>query len=108
MNNLSDVTQAKIEELAEMSITDEGFKEAAQSVCTLVETEHKTKKESIWLKIGKGAAVVAGLVTPFLLSNLNNCHDNERLDKVLNFEKTGVVMANGSKSVLSSCLKFKH
>ena len=106
--NLSEVTQAKVDELAEMSITDDGFKEAAQSVCTLVETEHKTKKESIWLKIGKGAAVVAGIVTPFLLSSLNNRHDNERLDKVLEYEKTGVVMSTGGKSTLSSCLKFKH
>lgn len=106
--NLSEVTQAKIDELNELSVTDDGFKEAAQSVCNLVETENKTKKESVWAKIGKVSLAVAGIVTPFVLNALNNRHDNERLDKVLEYEKTGVVMSSGGKQTLSSVLKFKH
>jgi hypothetical protein len=33
--------------------------------------------------------------------------DDERLDKILEYEKTGVVMSTGGKSTLSSILKFK-
>lgn len=106
--NLSDVTQAKIEELNSMSVTDENFKDASQAVCNLVETETKTKKESVWAKIGKVALAVAGVATPFVLNAVNNRHDNERLDKVLEYEKTGVVMSSGGKHTLSSVLKFKH
>lgn len=106
--NLNEVTQAKIDELNEMSVSDEKFKEASQAVCNLVEAENKTKKESIWAKIGKVALAVAGVATPFVLNALNNKHDNDRLDKVLEYEKTGVVMSTGGKQTLSSCLKFKH
>jgi hypothetical protein len=105
---LDDMISKKIEELDQMSINDEGFKESAQAVSTLVDAQTKSdSKESVWAKVGKWSLAALAAVSPFVLNAMSQRKDDERLDKILEYEKTGCVMATGSKSVLSSILKFK-
>ena len=105
---LDDMISKKIEELDQMSIKDEGFKESAQAVSTLVDAQTKSdNKESVWAKVGKWGLAALAAVSPFVLNAMNNKKDDERLDKILEYEKTGVVMSTGGKSTLSSILKFK-
>lgn len=107
---LNEVTQAKLEELSEMSITDDKFKDSATAVCNLVETQAKidNQNKERKSKILTGIAAFLGLITPFILNAVNNKHDDETLEKVLEYEKTGVVMSSGGKQTLSSILKRKH
>ncbi len=105
---LDDMISKKIEELDEMSVTDDKFKESAQAVSTLVDAQTKSdSKESKWAKVGKWCLAVLAAVSPFVLNAMGQKKDDERLDKILEYEKTGVVMSTGGKSTLSSILKFK-
>lgn len=105
---LDDMISKKIQELDEMSIKDEGFKESAQAVSTLVDAQTKSDgKESKWAKAGKWCLAALAAVSPWVLNAMSQRKDDERLDKILEYEKTGVVMSTGGKSTLSSILKFK-
>ena len=105
---LDDMILKKIEELDSMSIKDEGFKESAQAVSTLVDAQTKSDgKESKWAKVGKWCLAALAAVSPWVLNAMSQRKDDERLDKILEYEKTGVVMSSGGKSTLSSILKFK-
>lgn len=105
---LDDMISKKIEELDEMSITDDKFKESAQAVSTLVDAQTKSdNKESKWAKVGKWGLAVLAAVSPFVLNAMGQRKDDERLDKILEYEKTGVVMSTGGKNTLNSILKFK-
>ena len=109
MSKLDEVIEKKIEELDEMHVTDEGFKEASQAVCGLVEAQAKNEnKTSRWSKIGTFVLAGLGAISPFVINAFNQRKDDERLDKVLEYEKTGAIMSTGSKHVLSSVFKFKH
>jgi len=113
--DISEVTARKIEELNEMSVSDDNFKDAANAVSNLMETQAKIenqkeelkvkKRDSIWGKIG---LVATGIIVPFVLNALNNSRDDSRLDKVLEYEKTGVVMSTGGKNVVNSMFRRKH
>ena len=109
---LNDVNKAKLEELNEMSVTDEGFKDAANAMSNLIETQakieqqekdHKLKVKDTVCKIALG---VTAAITPFVLKALDFRHDDEQLDKVLEYEKTGCVMSQGGKHTLSNL--FRH
>lgn len=105
---LDDMISKKIEELDSMSIKDEGFKESAQAVSTLVDAQTKSdNKESVWAKVGKWSLAALAAVSPFVLNAMSQKKDDERLDKILEYEKTGVVMSTGGKNTLNSILKFK-
>ena len=107
-NQLDDMISKKIEELDQMSINDEGFKESVQAVSTLIDAQTKSdNKESVWAKVGKWSLAALAAISPFVLNAMSQRKDDERLDKILEYEKTGVVMSTGGKSTLSSILKFK-
>lgn len=108
MAQLDDVLEKKIQELDEMSITDDSFKDAARAVSDLAETNakvegYKSEKKSNFWKIVLG---ILGLATPFAVSAMDHKAYDRELDKVLEYEKTGGIMSSGSRSVLSG-LKFK-
>ena len=48
---LNDVLASKIEELNELSVTDEKFKDATNAVCNLAETQVKIENHSIYTRI---------------------------------------------------------
>ena len=108
MEQLNEVLERKIQERDEMSVTDESFKDAANAVSTLVETNAKVddlqnelahkKRDSFWSKV---LLVVTGVGVPILLKCFDNKNYNDNLDKVLEYEKTGAVISSGGKSVLS-------
>lgn len=106
---LNEVTQTKLEELNEMSVTDEKFKDSANAVCNLMETQAKieNQKKDIKSKIWTGIIAGIGLVTPFIMNALNNKHQDEQLDKILEYEKSGVIMSKGGNNVLNSVFR-KH
>ncbi|MBP5596228.1 MAG: hypothetical protein J6Y02_12655 [Pseudobutyrivibrio sp.] len=114
MERLDEVIATKVEELNEISVKDEKFKDAANAVCNLVETSEKLdiqredlsnkKKDNIW---GKVLLFATGVAVPFILNAFNNSKDDARLDKVLEYEKTGMIMSTGGKHALNSVLK-KH
>ena len=106
---LSEVTQTKLEELNEMSVTDEKFKDSANAVCNMIETQAKAEnqKNDIGFKILAGIGTVFGILSPFILNALNNKHQDEQLDKILEYEKTGVIMSKGGNNVLNSVFR-KH
>jgi len=109
MSKLDEVIGKKLDEIDEMSVTDDGFKEATQAVSSLIDAQTKSEsKESKLGKIGKWALALIAAASPFVLNAMNNRKDDERLNTVLEYEKTGAVMSTGGKSVLSKVLKFKH
>lgn len=107
MEQLNEVLERKIQELDEMSVTDECFKDAANAVSTLVETNAKVddlenelahkKRDSFWSKV---LLVATGIGVPILLKVFDTKNYNDNLDKVLEYEKTGAVISSGGKSVL--------
>lgn len=103
MEQLDEVLASKIDELNQLSVTDDKFKDATNAVCNLAETNAKiangkSEKRSNIVKIVLG---VVGCITPFVLSAWDKAHYDRELDKVLEYEKTGGIMSTGSKSVLS-------
>lgn len=106
---LKEVTQAKLEELNEMSVTDEKFKDSANAVCNLIETQSKidNQKKDFKSKIWMGILTAAGLITPFIMNALNNKHDDEILEKTFAYEKDGVILSSGGKHALNSVFR-KH
>ncbi len=106
---LSEVTQTKLEELNEMSVTDDKFKDSANAVCNLMETQAKieNQKKDIKSKIWMGILTAAGLITPFIMNALNNKHDDEILEKTFAYEKDGVILSSGGKHALNSVFR-KH
>ena len=111
---LNDVNKSKLEELNEMSVTDDGFKDAANAVCKMIETQANVENQEKELKvkikdaIWKIALGVAGIITPFAINAINNHHDDQNLDKVLEYETTGCVMSQGGKQTLNNILKRKR
>ena len=107
MEQLDEVLAGKINELDEMSVTDERFKDAANAVCNLVDTNNKVKnqdaelqhkkRDGFWSKI---LLVLTGILVPIGLKLLDQKHYDECLDKTFEYEKTGAVMSSGGRSVL--------
>lgn len=106
---LSEVTQAKLEELNGMSVKDEKFKDSANAVCNLIETQSKidNQKKDFKSKIWMGILTAAGLITPFIMKALDNKHDDEILEKTFAYEKDGVILSSGGKHALNSVFR-KH
>lgn len=109
MSKLDEVIERKLDEIDEMSVTDDGFKEATQGVSSLIDANTKTEStEPKWLKWLKGIGIVAGIASPFVLKAMDQSHDKECLRETFEYEKTGAIMSTGGKHVLSNALKFKH
>ena len=100
---LNDVLASKIEELNELSVTSEKFKDATNAVCNLAETQakiesHSTERKLKWWQVLLG---VVGCATPFVMSAWDKSHYDRELNKILEYEKTGGIISSGGKSVLS-------